>query len=374
MSKKKIKSKKMTRRQITRRQKELKTQQIITWIAIGIGALILIIIGYGIIAEVRAERQPVARVYDDTISSKAFQTRQSYERTMAHMELAQYHQYLQQFQGMPEMAEFLQQVEFARSNLENQLSPNLANIFAGQVLDTMLEEAIVQREAAARGLSVSADEVEARVELLLGYDREALEDNADMPDMPEYAEYYAAFKSNILDASGFSEQDFREIVRAQLLREQLIEVLSGDFQTMTEQIEGTLLIVDSEESGATFARRINEEGEPIEIIVEEINTAGVTGTLGFPISWIPEGYLASNLGPEIERAAWDTEVGTISAPILAGDGQYYMFHVGGRENRPMDAEMLAESQQERYRQWLADEKSEHTEYLDGWQRAVVRTP
>lgn len=374
MSKTKTKDKTLTRRQITRREKELKFQKTLTWIAIGIVSIIVIIVGYGIIAEIRVKQQPVARVYDDTITSQDYQARQAYERTMARMEIAQYNQYLQQYQNSPEMNEFLQQIELAKNNLESQLSPSLANIFGGQVLDSMIEEKLIRHEAATRNITVSQDEVDVHIESLLGYDREAMENITDTTGIPDYAEYYAAFKTNILDASGFSESDFRETAHAQLLKEQLMDVMSSETQTTTEQIEGTLLIVDSEEAGNEIHQRINEVGEDIEIIVEELNNSEDGRTAGFPITWSPAGYLASNLSPEVEEAAWNTPVGNASSPISDNDGQYYIFYVSGREERPLEGGLLTEARQQQYNQWLEEQKNEHTEYLDGWQKAVITSP
>lgn len=160
--------KQLTRRQVARREKEYRAQRLITFIAAGLGVLIVGILIYGIVTElfIKAQR-PVAKAGDTVITTQDYRARQSYERWMTQLQVYQYQSYLAQLGGQqtpviaPEEGEedpnagmdsLIQQLQLQLASLERQLSPDLASVFGGQVLDRMIEEALVQQEAAERGL------------------------------------------------------------------------------------------------------------------------------------------------------------------------------------------------------------------------------
>lgn len=366
----KAKPKTVSRRQVARREKETEFQQLMMWIAIGVISLIVIIVGYGLIAETVAAQKPVARIYDESITTKSYRTRQMYERTRIQQQINEYAYYQQLYQGLSDAGDFLQQLQLAQANLENQLAPGYVDIFAKQVLDGMLEEALVRHEAQARGLAISQDEVNLRIEELLGYDREAAASITDTTSIPNYADYYAMFKLNILDASGFTEKDFRTLVQTQLLKEQLMDTLV-EVETTAEQIEGTLFMLTAEEAALALQWRINQGAEDITEIAEEINQSETGDAASFTIPWMTANYLASNFGPDVERAAWNTEVGQAAAPVSV-DAWYYVFYVAGREVRPLEDSLIQTAKEQQYYTWLETQLAEQAEYLDNWQNAIVK--
>ena len=71
MAKQESLQKELNRRQLARREKEKKLNQILIWSAVGVVALVVLIMGYGIITElVLKPRQPVARVDGAAITTK----------------------------------------------------------------------------------------------------------------------------------------------------------------------------------------------------------------------------------------------------------------------------------------------------------------
>ncbi len=390
MAKRVIADRRPTRRQLARREREQRAQRLIMGIAIAVGAVILGLLIYGIVTEVFIEaRRPVAQVNDTTITAEKFKARQGYERWMTQLEVFQYQMYLQELSAeqalAPEgdddgLSDFIQQLQFQLSNLEQQLSPDMATLYASQVLDAMVEEELVRQEAQVRGLSVTDAEVESRIGLMLGYNPEATTDAEDptapitetiapLPEPEDFDELYSHFKSNVLEVTRFSERDFRAMVRADLLRDRLRAEFAQDIPEVQDQVEATIFIVETEEAAETVSARINDEGADPQIIADEFVVDENPNTSGFDIPWLPAGFIAPQLGEEVERAAFNTPVGRASEPVMSWDDQFVVVYVKGREERPLD-ELLGSLEEQAYQGWLAQAKETRTEYF-AWERAVV---
>jgi hypothetical protein len=396
----KKKSKRLTRRQLARREKEARAQRLITWIAIGIGVLVVAILAYGLITEVIiAAREPVAQVGETTIRANEFKARQSYERWMTQLQIYQYQTYLDQINQSdalgagtptPEAAEgaetppepsisddpLAQQIQFTISNLERQLSSDLAESFARGVLDSMVEETLVRQAAEARGLSTTEDEIQLRIEQEVGYNRDAITETQTLTDtaiaggQPQFGELYDQFKTNVLQVTRYPEEDFRAMIRAEVLREKLKAELAEGIETDADQVKATVFIANEEEQAEAIRARINEAGEDPEVLVDELSGDENENTTGYELPWLPEGYIGAQLGPEIEQTAFNTSVGTASEPVLGTDDRYYVVYVSGHEVRELSTELLQQEQEEAYQSWLTEQKEEKVEYLN-WEEAVV---
>jgi hypothetical protein len=376
------KRKKRTRRQIARELKDQELQQLITWIAIGVGVIVVLVLGYGLVTELFVKaRRPVARVDDAEIATQDFKARQRYERTLTQFELLQYQNYLGQISSDSEETQsFTQQLQMQINNLEQQLAPENAQDFAKDVLDQMVEEELVRQAAEERNLTVNAQEIDLQVEQMMGYDRNAATDPITATETAttttpmtakEYQETYSNFKSNVLKANNYSESQFRNMIEATILREKLKEAMSEDVNEEVEHIESTFFITGTLESAQQLQVRLNEEEEDPEALVEELNADNSDISSGFALPWLPRGSLANQFGPEIEETAFNTPEGQASEPFEGpGGGSYYVIYVNDHENRPLEGQYLDQATEEKYQTWLDVQLEENVEYL-AWEKAVV---
>ncbi len=405
--------KQLTRKQVARREREHRAQQIMTISAIAVGIVIVGILAFGIVSEVFIKaRKPVALVGNVTITAQQFKDRQSYERWMTQLQIYQYQNLLTQFSAQQPSASgtitgtepisptdssttsLVQQLQVQISSLENQLSPDLSSVYGGQVLDSMIEEELVRQEADARGITATDDEVQKKIEQLLGYTADtaassAVTDTTTLTDTttittptPEVAptptpvvqsfdEVYAQFKTNVLDATRFSDSEFRTMVKAQVLRDNLQAQLADGINRVQDQVESTLFVVPTEEEATTIQTRLNDEGVDPATIVDELTADTNDATAGYTLPWLPVGYLSSQVSTDVERAAFNTPVGRASDPILgATDGQYYVIFVQGHEEHPLSSDLLASAEQQAYDEWLTQARTDHAQYLD-WEGAVL---
>jgi parvulin-like peptidyl-prolyl isomerase len=392
MAKTKAKGKNLTKRQLARREKEAQQNQILIWISIIIGVIIVAITLYGVITETAKAKQPVARIGEETISATEFKTRQYYERWMARLQVYSYQELLNQAQSAEleqpngdqttdgtttEGSEntYIQQLQITISNLESQLSEDLAGLFAGQVLDSMIEENLVLNEANQRSLSVSDEDIDLTIEEFMGFGASsvAVTDTLATPDPQLVEDTFEQFKTNVLEPSRFSVEDFRLMIKAGLLREELKQVLSADVALEGDQVQATFLILPTEEQANTIQLRINEDGEDAANILTELDEDDAENTYGYETPWIPIGFIGTQISPDIERVAFNTPVGKASEPILGPAEQYYVIYVNGHEELPLSEEVLYQTRQEKYDTWLNELKNSQVEYLD-WQEAVLLRP
>ena len=395
MTKRKRSDRGLTRRQLARREREHRTQQLMTWIAIAVGAVIALILAYGSISEILKARSPAATIGETAIMARDFKARQSYERWMAELEIYQYQNYITQLSSQQlavtnteEDAEteaevtvddstdaLIQQLQYTLSSLEQQLSPDFTNLYAGQVLDAMIEEELIRQEAAKRNLTVTEDELQQGIELTVGYDRAAAtstltETAVAAFDQPDFDELYEQFDTNVLKIARFSEENFRAMITAQLLGQKLIEELIKDIELVRDQVELTVFTVDTEDEGLILKGRINDDGEDPAVLVEELAQNESPSSAGYDLPWLPQGYLDVQFGIELEKAAFNTPVGKASQPVLGIGEQYFVIYVKGHEERELSEDLLAQAEQQAYEGWLSTSKGELVKYLD-WEAAIV---
>ncbi|HRT30842.1 MAG TPA: SurA N-terminal domain-containing protein, partial [Anaerolineae bacterium] len=250
------------RKQLATRKRDEKAQRIITWIAIGVGVVILSVLGYGVVSELFIKANaPVARVDGEPIKTKDYQARVRFERLSTRSQILQYENYLAQYDTTDEFMQTLAtQLQQQKQQLELQLAPGSVAIFGSSVLDKMVEERLVSKEAARLGITVTPEEVDRQIESLFGYDRDAVAatdpltttgtvTNTKTPmTRAEFETYYEQFKSVYLRPSGLSEEAFRQSVEIELLRPKVVEALTQDIETKANQAQVTVLVTGTLEA------------------------------------------------------------------------------------------------------------------------------
>lgn len=278
----------LTRKEERLHQRERESHRVLY---LGVGAavgLALLVVIIGLVWEfVVRPGQAVATVGDEKVAQRDFGKRVLLEQSEVQSALLFYSQREQQFgnQGI-----FTQQI--------NQLQATLSSPFAlgQQTLDKMIEEIIIKREAAARGITVSDEEVEAalREEVANGQglvtEPQATETadaiaaatetaaawtptpaptvdvsatvtatatavvtpTATAAPLPTpvvitdtgYTQGLATLEENIDSLSGISLAEYKEIVRTRLLAEKLSKVIGEEEVAATEeQVKASHILV-----------------------------------------------------------------------------------------------------------------------------------
>jgi parvulin-like peptidyl-prolyl isomerase len=383
--------KKTMRRQPSRLQREKRFERILIWSVIVLGLLVVGVLGYGIVFEklIKA-REPVAFVGDTPITTADFQARVGYERMLMNYEVQSLFQQLQFIDPEDPNADFyLQYIQSQISDLQSQLSPENAGGIGEQVLEQMIQEELVRREAKRRGITITPEEVQQEIELEFGYDRslatlptlpavtapltttESLTSTPEVTPFPTSTPMTAeGFRENYSDllkrlrTVGMSEHQFRSLFEAQLFSEKLLDQMTEEVPAMADQVELQRLMVDSEERASELAARL-DAGEDFQTLADELDEEETGGGYSFVPSWFPVDTLEQDLGADLADAVLSLEVGEHSQPVPNADGtQYIVVEVLSREVRELDEWSRRQRATEALQEWLEGQQVlvERTEY------------
>lgn len=179
----------------------------------------------------------------------------------------------------------------------------------------------------------------------------------------KYQPVYSAFISEMQQRTGFTEADFRTVIRAQLFRQKLTESVrsEADVSSVTatqEQVHvAHILVATQEEAQAVLARL--QGGEDFAAVAAEVSTDTSNNTTGGDLGWFGQGTMVA----EFETAAFAlTEIGQLSEPVETQFGWHILKLIEGPEDRPLgDAEVEQAQATARDEAW--------TTYLQGLKSA-----
>jgi len=143
----------VTKKHIARLERERRQVRLIRAIAIGGIILVALLLGYGYLnLNYLQLREPVAEVNGEVLTIGQWQERVQLQRVSL---LNQYNQALLYQNFGLDTSQQQQQILFSLQNTE---------ILGQQVLDQMVDDALVRQEAAKRGITVSAEEIEEAIQ------------------------------------------------------------------------------------------------------------------------------------------------------------------------------------------------------------------
>jgi parvulin-like peptidyl-prolyl isomerase len=419
------KPKVQSKKHIARLERERRQVRLIKYIAIGVVAAVILIIGYGYIDTTYLQaRQPVAEVNGDKITTKEFQARVVIQRNEL---LSQYVQYLQNQQIYQQ---FGMDVSAQLEEIENTLSTPI--IVGEQVLDFLISEALIRQEAESRGISVSAEELEAYTreqfaffpdgtptptitptEVVIEYptlSAEQLElvtatpvptqgptvtppptptvDPAFTPEptltppptplpaptgTPYTLEGYQARFEEVLSGMqeiGLSEEQYRRLFETGLLRTKLLEEVTADTPREEEQVWARHILVADEETANDVYERL-QNGEDFATLATELSEDTGSAVNGGDLGWFGTGQMV----PVFESAAFSLEVGEISKPVPSNFG-WHIIQKLGQTTLPLSASAYSQAQQEAFDDFLSKlrEDSDIVIYDEIWMERVPTSP
>jgi peptidyl-prolyl cis-trans isomerase C len=173
-----------------------------------------------------------------------------------------------------------------------------------QVLDVMIEQALIEQAAAREKVTVTDDELDAVIQ------RDIEEGGG--------AEKFVAW----LQANGWTEEDYRERLRSQLLTSKMIERVTASVPTTAEQVRARHILVAT-------------EGEAQNILNQLLNGAD------FAV-----------LAPEVEEAAFSLQPEQISTVITSQFGYHIVQVLERVPDRPLSEDALGALRDQSFRQWV----------------------
>lgn len=199
------------------------------------------------------------------------------------------------------------------------------------VLEGLIDTELIEQGGAALGITLSDEELESQVEadIVAGGGQEAFDE--------------------WLQVTGQSRDDYKEMLSQSLIAQRVLEVVTADVPTATEQVHARHVVLDSEE----FAHQILVQlqgGADFVALTREHSLDLATRDNGGDLGWFPRGLVA----PELENAAFALQPGQLSDVVYLGGG-YHVIQVVERDlARPLSLEMQMDLKLAIFEGWLAD--------------------
>jgi parvulin-like peptidyl-prolyl isomerase len=350
-----------TKKALAIRRKE-ERQTLYVYIGLGaVGFIILLLLALGLYQELYAKpASPVAIVGSTPIRTDAYQRRVRLERYNIKRNIEALQSQKAYLDPQKEEDKFY--IQLIDSQLKS-LQSRLENIGL-LVLEEMIEEELIRQKAAEEGITVSPEEVQLYIERLFGYERypptptpttitttQTLTETPTPSPTPmseeDFRRLYQSFLSILGKEAGISEQEYREMIAVELLREKLRQALAEKVPTTAEQVHARHILLDSEEE----AKKVLEElkaGADFAELAHKYSKDEATKENGGDLGWFPKGEWE----PAFDAVAFSLKVGEISDVVRTSRG-YHIIKVEGHEmNRELDPDYLAQKRAAALDEWL----------------------
>ena len=311
------------KRQLTKWQRERRQKRLVLISAIGLVAVVGLVLLFGYWRELIARpNEPAAEVGEQVIPLGALAVRLRPQLMAIDNEIARV-----QNEVVPTSS---------GSSGANPSSQQLQMLYSqrlsatDQVLGDMIDDELIAREAQRRGLTVAPAEIDARIASDLAKQRAAPSGPAPTPaagpaaataptptppatlTADEFQDAYQTFLSRI----NYTDEQWRRYVEAQLLRDKLRDALSADIAPVQEQVHARRLTVATQEDATAALAQIRSGEATLEDVAREKSQDLLSKSQGGDLGWLPRGIES----PQFDEQAFRLGIGEIGDPVTTPQG------------------------------------------------------
>ncbi len=418
-----------------RLQQEQQQRKMLIIASIIVGAIVLIVLAYGILDQTILKNQkPVAKVGDTDIRSEEFIKMVKLERQQMNGQAYQYETY-KQFFGFDE-----QNTAYFDSLIQQiQAQMAVPETVGATVLTNMINSKVIGFYAKENGIDVTEQEIQEAIQRDFGYfpNGTPTPENTPIP----YATSTLSPTQYALVTATPTLAPTEEIAETETVDETATEEAVVETEVVTEEVQddsaATATVVPSptaytedlfQENYKSFVENfgniglsekdvlelyrvqlINQKvfelitadipteeeqlwarhilvptveeaeavldrlnnGEDWSVIAAEVSTDTSNKDKGGDLGWFGKNAMVT----EFETAAFELEIGEISEPVQTTFG-FHVIQLLGKEVRPIESSQLDQNKQTFFNEWLTKEKEKYTieQYDDVWTNIVPDTP
>lgn len=369
---------------------------------ITVAIVVLILVAAVIVELFVTPNQVVASVNGETITIAQFQERVRLERALLNLQINNFVSNIRalgldpnQFAGEEPLRSWLSQV---------QIPDQLGN----SVVNSMISDALIRQQAQALGITVSEEQINAKIEDFLGFNREALtsaeatetveptvtptpfvsptpsptrtptptveateESTAEATDAVESTPTFTpvpptptqtadeqiarfqtlrdSFFTNIANTARISRDQLTRYFEGLALRDALRDSIS-ELTNDIVHVNARHILVATEEKALDIKAAL-EAGESFAGLAQASSTDTGSGARGGELGWSP----VTNFVQPFAEAVTDGEVGTLLGPVQTTFG-WHIIQIHGREVRPVSNDQLESAKNAEFERWLTQQR------------------
>lgn len=184
-----------------------------------------------------------------------------------------------------------------------------------QVLDLLIEQELIRQLADSQGIVVTDEMVNAEIQTMID------ETNED---------YFNGW----LVGNYYTLDEFREVVRLDLVTKQLLSPVIDSVPTAAEHVHARHILVNSQAEAEEILTRL-QNGEDFAELARQYSVDVTSRDNGGDLGWFPRGGL---LVSEVEEAAFSLSAGEISGVIASPFGYHIVQNLETSVERDIDFE------------------------------------
>ena len=233
------------------------------------------------------------------------------------------------------------QVKLARLALESQgydlSSEEGAQIFATvrrQMLEDMISLIVIEQAAATQGITVTQQAVTEAMD-------KSIEENGGRAGFEQW-----------LKQTDQTEDDYRDMIRAQLLTLEVGEAQAGNLPDKAPQAHVRHILVDSEEKAQDVLSQLQNGGD-FAALAKDTSIDQVTKDQGGELGWLPRQMLPD----EIDKVVFASEVGLIPEVVPDSFGTFHVLEVLEKDpQRELTEEQTNALKAKAFQTWLTKQR------------------
>ena len=402
-----------TRKHLARAAREARQRQIILIATIIVSVLVVGVIGYGVVDQtVLRPRQAVARVGDRNITRGDFVNYARYQRLQLVLQYQQVGQALQFFGSDPQSAAYFQQQQ---QQIQSELSDSAT--LGRTVIDRLIDDILVRQEAARRGITVSADEVDKALKAFYAFypngtptpTPTATTEPTDIPPTIDatvvvrltaaptltptatftptatatitptatpgpsptatatqtatvtatpyttqgYATVVTNYEANIKKQTGISDTDLRTILESKLYRDKVQAAMQAALPTTADEVHARHILAADLTTAMAIEATLKNGGDFVALAAKFSSDTANKNNAG-DLGWFGKG----ELDPAIDTVAFTQTIGVYSAPIKAQSGAgYHIIQVLERGQHKLSATALTNQRSSVLQNWFDSQRA-----------------
>jgi parvulin-like peptidyl-prolyl isomerase len=247
-------------------------------------------------------------------------------------------------QGQPLVAAVngteITQAEFDRAVTrfqQQQLTAADPQALRATVLDTLIDQALIEQEAAEQEITVTDADVQAEYDVNMSA---AGSEQALVQWMAE---------------NMYTPEEYRESLRESLITTQMRDRITQNLTGTLMQVHARHILVDTEAQANDILQRL-QQGEDFGGLAAQFSKDVTTREQGGDLGWFAQSEL---LEPYLAQVAFSLEPGAIAGPVPTTLG-FHIIQTLEKEDRPIPDEKRASLAQNEFELWLQSLRGEAT--------------